>query len=1275
MKPPIKLLLLCLSLLAGLPVLALYAPLRKTLNAQIGWPSAAAAHAQAPASSRRTPTSRIAQPTDDALWQSLDTAASANAATEQAQESNRPRVMQLNESALHNLLATAPLEFSERSRNAPLVLTLPLPDGSLARFKVMESAVASPELAAWLPDIKTYQGQGLDDPTLTARFDWCPQGLHGIVLSSQQAFFIEPQTVGDTSHYVTYDGRTSELGTGRAACVLGEAATALPRQRQAATEFTGQATPEVTTGAQLRTYRLAVAVTGEWTQQYGGGNVANAATAIVSMINQINAIFEKEVTTRFILVNNQSIIYTNAATDPYANTASAADLAANQQTLDQAIGNANYDLGHVFGGIAGGLQFSGIAGLGIVCQETDKGRGISTMGGTLTHPINVLGLAHEIGHQFNASHSFNGTTSGCAARSEGSAWEPGSGTTIMSYVGSCDAENLQRGSDPFFHIGSLESMQAYITNRTCANLVATGNTPPTINAGPNYTIPKETPFTLTATGSDSDGDALTYSWEQLDLGAAGPPNSDDGQMRPLFRSFAPTASPSRTFPQMQYVLAGNLPQTYQNGQTTYLVGESYPTTTRTLNFRVTARDNRANGSGVNSGAMQINVQSGAGPFTVTAPAVGVRLAPGSAQTVTWNVANTSTAPINASNVRITLSTDGGQSFPQVLAENVPNNGQAQITLPTVAPTATARIKVEAVGNVFFNVSPGFSIGGECAALTLGPATLPAAPVFFPYAEQTLTTTGGTAPYKYKVTTGALPEGIVMSEDGKLSGVPQAAGTFNFTITATDAGQCTGSQVFTLRILPEAAVADTGVTTGQTPGLAAGLRHASSETAGTPVEFFVTLSAPSNEMISIFYATTDGSARAGENYQANSGTLIFAPGETQKRITVLVFGTSGSKMKDFFVNLSEPVNTSLSDKHGACAIIKENDDECRAIVFNTPSLPDARVHEGYEMTLKASGSEGLYFALAEGYLPAGLSMDTNGRITGQPLQPGKFNFRVAAIDKEGCFVARVVTLNIGEPAACIVGFSPTAGQVGDQVTMVGVRFTNVKDVRFGNRSAQFVVKSANEIVATVPAGASTSLLSVVTNNGVGNSNQRFTLVNSAPVAANHLYTIRRNQPLNARLSGSDTDGNALRFEIVQLEASTRGSVILTNPTTGAFTYTPPPGYVGEDLFFYRVFDGAQVSGLGKITLKIIGTPRITKVGVQGVGAFARQLIVIGEYFDPDAIVLVNGEKLATRNDRYTPDSRLLAFLEPGLIKPGNVKVQVRNPDGSTAAVFLFRLPRR
>jgi hypothetical protein len=150
-------------------------------------------------------------------------------------------------------------------------------------------------------------------------------------------------------------------------------------------------------------------------------------------------------------------------------------------------------------------------------------------------------------------------------------------------------------------------------------------------------------------------------------------------------------------------------------------GESLPVTTRSMNFRVTVRDNHPGGGGVNTSAMHVNVSSGSGPFVVTQPGSSTTWLAGSSQTVTWNVANTSGAPVNCGNVRILLSIDGGSSFPFTLASTKPNTGSATITVPN-APTSTARVKVEAIDNIFFSISlPNFAItansGGAPTLLT------------------------------------------------------------------------------------------------------------------------------------------------------------------------------------------------------------------------------------------------------------------------------------------------------------------------------------------------------------------------------------------------------------------------------------------------------------------------------------------------------------------------------------------------------------------------------
>jgi hypothetical protein len=267
------------------------------------------------------------------------------------------------------------------------------------------------------------------------------------------------------------------------------------------------------------------------------------------------------------------------------------------------------------------------------------------------------------------------------------------------YYNLCGDEEVV-STDTYFHTTSIEQIVNYTSfgsGGSCPTFTNTGNNSPSVDAGSDYTIPANTPFALTATASDPESDGLTYCWEEYDLGSAGPPDTDNGN-RPIFRSFAPVPSPVRMFPQLSDILSA-----------TATFGESLPTTTRTMNFRVTVRDNHSDGGGVNTGAMRVNVMAGSGPFAITQPSSSTTWVASSTQTVTWNVVNTSATPISCSNVRILLSIDGGNSFPVVLSSSKPNTGAATVIIPNT-PTSTARIKIEAVGNIFFNISlPNFTI--------------------------------------------------------------------------------------------------------------------------------------------------------------------------------------------------------------------------------------------------------------------------------------------------------------------------------------------------------------------------------------------------------------------------------------------------------------------------------------------------------------------------------------------------------------------------------------
>lgn len=593
----------------------------------------------------------------------------------------RFELYRLDRANVREVLRRAPVEGTSGTDKTQTSLSLPLPGGGVARFRIEETAVMHPRLAAKFPEIKTYVGRGIDDPAATARIDWTHQGFHAQVFSPGSAMYVDPYVAGDRTLYVAYYKRDYRATDKRFRCLLGANA----RRRS------GSVPPPplgAVSGATLRTYRLACAVTGEYTQ-YHGGTVPLAMSAIVTTVNRVTGIYQQELSVRLQLVaNNDSLVYTNGGTDPYSNEDGFAMLTENQSNVDAVIGSANYDIGHVFS--TGG---GGIAGLGVVCGA-DKAEGVTGNENPVGDPFDVDYVAHEMGHQFGANHTFNGVAGSCAGnRNASTAYEPGSGTTIMGYAGICDSDDTQDHSDPFFHSASHEEITGFVTTGgggSCAVQTPTTNTPPTVEAGPDYTIPKNTPFRLTASGNDVDGDPLTYCWEQQDLGPEQAVSAADNGSSPIFRCWSPTQSPVRTFPRLSDLLAS-----------TTVIGEQLPVLARTMEFRCTVRDNRPSGGGVDSDDMAVTVDADSGPFRVTFPNTAQTLAGG--QLVTWDVAGTDWAPVSAANVDIMLSTNGGLAFSISLATAVPNDGSQGVVLPDI-DNANARIMVMGSDNVFFDVS-------------------------------------------------------------------------------------------------------------------------------------------------------------------------------------------------------------------------------------------------------------------------------------------------------------------------------------------------------------------------------------------------------------------------------------------------------------------------------------------------------------------------------------------------------------------------------------------
>ena len=656
---------------------------------------------------------------DDGLWTEM-VGPKAASAGKSAPKLAAFRVVKADREALTKRLLAAPRVHTDAAAVLAAVITLPLPDGTFERFAVERVDLLAPDLQARFPDLHTFRAQGIDDPSASARLELSPFGFRAYLMRDGDDVVIDP--VDDGDHYRVYRKRdaTSEPFT----CGLHEPAASddgLPRLRGIQ-----KARPN---GNNLRTYRFAAALTGEYTQFFANLNCppgspagcpqTAAAAALTTTMNRVTGLMERDTVVSFNVVAVR--IFTDPATDPYTNGTSvdATLLNENQTTLDANPGSAAYDLGHVFTAATGG------SGPGRACSPT-KARGGTGRPNPSGDPFDVDYVAHELGHQLSASHTWTGTGNSCTAGqfTATSAFEPGSGSTIMGYAGICAGDNLQPNSDAYFHVRSIDQITDFRNDAgsggSCGTLAAIPNTPPGVNAGPNFTIPRDTPFVLTATGGDADGQPLSFTWEQFDTGAqvTGIPPATQAT-GPLFRSFSPTASASRTLPRLEALLG-----------TAASPWEVLPNVDRTMNFRATARDNRVNGGGTDFAQMTVTV-SGA-PFFVSTPnATSSLQCATTGSTLSWTVGGGSVAPT----VRADYSGDNGTSFVSLIASTA-NDGSESFTVPR-PPTANGRIRLAANGNIFFDISPRFAIvdtldptvtapaaaGGECSSPSGTPVAL------------------------------------------------------------------------------------------------------------------------------------------------------------------------------------------------------------------------------------------------------------------------------------------------------------------------------------------------------------------------------------------------------------------------------------------------------------------------------------------------------------------------------------------------------------------------
>ncbi len=582
-------------------------------------------------------------------------------------------------------------------------IVFPDGNGQMLTYLIKEASVMHPELEKKYPQNKSYAGVSEKDGSKRIRFSINELGLHAIIMDVKgEVQYIEPLTKDKKKYRIFYG---TDLDVERDfECLTGSSK-----------ELFKSSFLKITDDLKLRTYRLALAGTGEYSQfhieEQNSGNGTDAEkkavvlAAMTTAMTKVNAIFENDLAVTMQLVaNNDDLIYLDPNTDPYTNFEGPTMLGENQANCDAVIEPKNYDIGHVFS--TGG---GGVASLSVICRDGVKARGVTGLPEPTDDFFYFDFVAHEMGHQFGANHTFNGDQGTCGdgdQRNEATAIETGSGSSLMSYAGLCGLQNVQGSVDPYFHIISIEEIRAYVTGVTgggCAeelDLLLNQNVP-LVDAGEDFTIPRGTPFKLVGSGSDADGDLITFSWEQIDNEITIAPPSEFSTSGASYRAHVPSLNPVRYLPSLNTLATGVVSSTW----------EVTPNVARELNFLLTVRDNNIEAGQVASDDLKVTVTDAAGPFLVTSQNTDELVWTADTQElVTWDVAGTDANGLNVSQVNILLSTDWGKTFSTVLAANVPNDGSQIITVPEIK-VSQCFVMVEAIGNNFFSLNTNsFSIG-------------------------------------------------------------------------------------------------------------------------------------------------------------------------------------------------------------------------------------------------------------------------------------------------------------------------------------------------------------------------------------------------------------------------------------------------------------------------------------------------------------------------------------------------------------------------------------
>lgn len=609
-------------------------------------------------------------------------------------------VFTLDLEALYRDLEKAPKELVGLRGEKELIIDVPHPNGEIVKYKVWKAKVMEDGLAKKFPQLGSFAGQSLNKKH-NIRFSTGDVGFHAAITSNEGKIYIDPIFLDNPSIYQTYYIKDQEIPADyNSFCGYQDTAELIQDGYKPSSTISRGNVPQM-----LTVFRFALACTGEYAEIVGGTKDAVMERFNIAM-TRLNEVYERDVAVRHVLIeDNDLLIHLDKNNDPYfvppfnpsldfgENGIGITLLGQNTGVVNSIIPSNSYDIGHLFtrncddvGGVASGAN---------ACRN-DKAGGISCIGGANTGNFAASTMAHEVGHQLSAGHSWSNCPPAQEQLSVGNAYEPGSGSTIMSYSGACGADNNVGADDDYFSAGSIFNIMDYYLDGSgdCSEEIDLGNHRPEISwpYTDGFYIPLFTPFELEASAIDKDGDNLTYGWDQYNLGPISQLGTPVGNA-PSFRSYPPTDDPKRVFPRLQTILSGSSNRT-----------EVLPGYERDLNFRFVVRDNYPGGGSIIWEEVAFHTAPGTGPFFIETQNFDTPdYTVGQEVLITWDVANTDETPINCERVDIFVSDNNGNDFNYPVKISTPNDGEEIINIPN-AVSLNARIKIKASENIFFDIN-------------------------------------------------------------------------------------------------------------------------------------------------------------------------------------------------------------------------------------------------------------------------------------------------------------------------------------------------------------------------------------------------------------------------------------------------------------------------------------------------------------------------------------------------------------------------------------------